>query len=68
LHHVNPASVTFDADEVDKIMRIRMARWLGIAPGEWDDMSIEDQGYAIEIARAEREIEQYDIARLRQGR
>lgn len=37
-----------------------MARWLGVTPAEWDAMSYIDQCDAVEIARAEKEMAEYD--------
>ena len=52
--------MTFDAEETERVLRIRMARWLGVTPAEWDAMSYIDQCDAIEIARADKEIAEYD--------
>lgn len=66
LHHVNPESVQFDTDEIHRITRVRMARWLGHGdPAKWDAMPYLDQCDCLEIARAEQEIEKYEIAQRR---
>jgi len=60
---MNPQGVLFDPDEVDRVMRVRMARWMNISPLEWDALSYLDQCDALEIARAEKAIAEYDAAK-----
>ena len=65
LHHSNPQSVIFEADEIARINRITMARWMNITPDDWDVMTYADQCDAQEVARAMKEIEKYDARRRR---
>jgi|OM-RGC.v1.035602736 hypothetical protein len=58
---MNPQSVTFDDDEIHRINRWRMVKYWGLGdPRIWDDLSYADQCDALEIAKAEMEIAQYD--------
>ena len=52
-----PGFVSFDADEMDRLNRARLAIILGMRPDEVDAMSIEDQLDVLEINRAERELD-----------
>lgn len=60
-----PGQVFFDSDEIDRVMRIRMAHWWGISLAEWDAMSYKDQCDSIEIRRADHTIAQFDAEKRR---
>jgi hypothetical protein len=42
MHRKFPKQVSFDPDEVYRINRIRMAKWLGVTPGQVDSMPAAD--------------------------
>jgi hypothetical protein len=48
-----PALVQLDADEVDRVNRIRVAQWYQISPREVDEMSVEDYETTMEIMWAD---------------
>lgn len=52
-----PGLVSFDADEMDRLNRARLAIILGVTPDQVDAMPVEDQMDVLEIHRAERQLE-----------
>jgi len=66
VHHINPQSVTLDAEEIYTVERITMARWMGHGdPAKWDALSYVEQCEIKEVARALQEIERYESAKTR---
>lgn len=48
-----PKQVLFDADEVYRINRVRMAKWLGVTPGQVDSMPAGDVEDVMQIMWAD---------------
>ena len=71
---MNPSSVQFDDEEIHRINRWRMVKYWGLGdPRIWDALNYADQCDALEIAKAEAEIAQYErtkatVNRARPGR
>jgi len=62
---MNPARVIFEPEEVERVTRWRMVKYWGVSPDQWDALSYTDQCDALEIARADGEIERFDQAKAR---
>jgi hypothetical protein len=66
LHHINPGRVIFEDEEIDRVNRILMSRWMGHGdPRIWDAMTYADQCDALEVARAVKANERYDAQQAR---
>jgi hypothetical protein len=48
-----PSQVLFDADEVQRINRVRVAKWLGVTPGTVDTMPAADVEDVMQIMWAD---------------
>jgi len=48
-----PKQVTLDADEVERITRIRLAQWLHVTPGQVDQMPAGDVEDVLQIMWAD---------------
>jgi hypothetical protein len=64
---MNPAGVEFEPEEIDRVNRIMMPKWMGggMTPDLWDAMNYKDQCDALEVARAMQEIEKYEAGKMR---
>lgn len=60
-----PGAVSFDADEIDRLNRARLAIILGMTPEQVDAMPLEDQMDVLEIHRANRQIEAWAQSKAR---
>lgn len=63
-----PKKVILDPDEVDRVNRVRIARYLGKFPSDVDTMDYSDLMDVLAVMRADARIEQHEAAKARQAR